>query len=184
MKLISYYPLYLLRILPILTISRLKSEIFLNISSTKFIYLFTFLKYHTHCQYKILTDIIGIDYLSKKRRFHIIYNLLSIRFNHRIFIQIQLKDWESIPSIISIYRNANWFEREIWDMFGIFFTNHPDLRRILTDYGFEGYPLRKDYPLSGYFEVYFNENKKQVQYKPINLSQEYRLFQFKNPWIQ
>ncbi len=108
--------------------------------------------------------------------------MLSIRFNSRIRVKIVITELQPIDSITTIYKAAAWWEREAWDMFGIFFTNHPDLRRILTDYGFEGHPLRKDFPLSGFLEVYYNELKKRVVYEPINLSQQYRLFEFNSPW--
>jgi NADH:ubiquinone oxidoreductase subunit C len=107
---------------------------------------------------------------------------LSIRFNNRLKVKININELESVDSIINIYKTAGWSEREAWDMFGIFFNNHPDLRRILTDYGFEGHPLRKDFPLSGFVEVYYNELKKRVVYEPLNLSQQYRLFEFNSPW--
>jgi len=124
----------------------------------------------------------AVDYPSRKDRFDVIYNLLSIRFNTRIRIKVIINEFQSLESITSIYSSANWYERETWDMFGIFFINHPDLRRILTDYGFEGYPLRKDFPLSGYIEVRYNEAKKRVVYEKLMLPQEFRLFTFETPW--
>lgn len=181
-KLNQFYSNYLLKIIPTPYISVLNQDLYLNISLSKFIVIFNFFKYHTHCQYKILTDICGIDYLSKKNRFHVFYNLLSIKFNHRIFINVQFKESMFLPSLIEIYRNSNWFEREVWDMFGIFFQNHPDLRRILTDYGFQNHPLRKNFPLSGYLEVSYNHRDQQIQYKSLNLAQEYRYYSFHNPW--
>lgn len=184
MSLKKKYSLYLLKILPIYNFNLSKNEIFINIPISKIIPIFFFLKNHTHAQYKILTDICTVDYIQRKNRFEIIYNLLSIKFNSRIFIKIITNELQPIESITKIFKNASWYEREVWDMFGIFFYNHPDLRRILTDYGFEGYPLRKDFPLSGYLEVQYSELKKRITYKPIILSQEYRLFNFDNPWNQ
>jgi NADH dehydrogenase (ubiquinone) Fe-S protein 3 len=173
---------YLLKILPIINYTLKNNELSINISSKNIIPIITFFKYHTNCQYKILSDLCIVDYLNKKNRFEIVYNLLSIRFNTRIRIKTSINELQIIDSITSIYKAASWWEREAWDMFGIFFYNHPDLRRILTDYGFEGYPLRKDFPLTGYLEVYYNELKKRVVYEPINLSQKYRLFEFNSPW--
>ena len=182
MKLITIYNHYLLKILPIINYTFNKKELSINIPFHQIIPIFFFLKNHTNCQYKILSDLCVVDYINKKDRFNIIYNLLSIRFNSRIRVQINITELQPIESINTIYKAAIWWEREAWDMFGIFFSNHPDLRRILTDYGFEGHPLRKDFPLSGFLEVYYNELKKRVVYEPIHLSQQYRLFDFNTPW--
>lgn len=182
MKLLKHFGNYLLKVLPILNYTYYKNELSICIIPDNLIPIIFFLKNHNHCQFKILSDITAVDYINKKERFTLIYNLLSIRFNTRLQIKILLNEFQSVNSIVNIYKASNWFEREIWDMFGIFFINHKDLRRILTDYGFEGYPLRKDFPLSGFLEVYYNELKKRVIYKPINLSQQYRLFDFNSPW--
>jgi NADH dehydrogenase (ubiquinone) Fe-S protein 3 len=182
MRILNEFGFYLLKILPIINYTIFKNELSIYISSNKIIPILFFLKNHTHSQFKILSDIVAVDYINKKERFMIIYNLLSIRFNSRLQVRISINELQTVDSIIKVYSVANWFEREIWDMFGIFFNNHSDLRRILTDYGFEGFPLRKDFPLSGYLEVYYNELKKRVIYKPINLSQQYRVFKFNSPW--
>ena len=182
MKLTQKFSQYLLQILPIINYTLYKNELSINIPFNKMVPIFFFLKNHTNTQFKVLSDICVVDYINKKKRFEIIYNLLSIRFNTRLKVKILINELQPVDSIISIYRTANWCEREAWDMFGIFFINHPDLRRILTDYGFEGHPLRKDFPLSGFLEVYYNELKKRVVYEPINLSQQYRLFEFNSPW--
>ena len=182
MKLIKAYNQYLLNILPIINYSFNRNEICINIPFNKIVPIFFFLKNHTNSQFKVLSDICVVDYISKKGRFEIVYNLLSIRFNNRLKVKICINELQPIDSIINIYKTAGWSEREAWDMFGIFFNNHPDLRRILTDYGFEGHPLRKDFPLSGYLEVYYNELKKRVVYEPLNLSQQYRFFEFNSPW--
>jgi NADH/F420H2 dehydrogenase subunit C len=182
MKLTTTFSQYLLKILPIINYTISKKELSINIPFNKIIPIIFFLKNHTHCQYKVLSDLCVVDYVNKKERFDVIYNLLSIRFNSRIRIKVSITELQPIDSITSIYKAASWWEREAWDMFGIFFINHPDLRRILTDYGFEGHPLRKDFPLSGFLEVYYNELKKRVVYEPINLSQQYRLFEFNSPW--
>lgn len=182
MKILNEFGFYLLKILPIINYTVFKNELSIYISPNKIIPILFFLKNHTNSQFKILSDIVAVDYIHKKDRFMIIYNLLSIRFNSRLQIKISINELQSIDSIIKVYSVANWFEREIWDMFGIFFNNHSDLRRILTDYGFEGFPLRKDFPLTGYLEIYYNELKKRVIYKPINLAQQYRVFKFNSPW--
>jgi len=182
MKLIKAYSQYLLDILPIINYTFNKNELCINIPFNKIIPILFFLKNHTNSQFKILSDICVVDYINKKERFEIIYNLLSIRFNNRLKIKVCINELQPIDSIVNIYKAAGWSEREAWDMFGIFFNNHPDLRRILTDYGFEGHPLRKDFPLSGYLEVYYNELKKRVVYEPLNLAQQYRLFEFNSPW--
>ena len=182
MKLITTFSQYLLQILPIINYTFNKKELTISIPFKKIIPLFFFFKNHTNCQFKVLSDLCVVDYINKKERFDVIYNLLSIRFNSRIRIKISITELQPINSITKIYKAASWWEREAWDMFGIFFISHPDLRRILTDYGFEGHPLRKDFPLSGFLEVYYNELKKRVVYEPIHLSQQYRLFEFNSPW--
>jgi NADH/F420H2 dehydrogenase subunit C len=181
--LLKKYSNYLLNILPVYNISIVNENITLCLNSNKDLKnsLF-FLKKHSNSRYQVLSDIVGIDYLNKKKRFTIKYNLLSIDFNSRIFIQISRFEKQPVESIIKIYKNSNWFEREIWDMFGIFFFKHPDLKRILTDYGFDGFPLRKDFPLSGYLEIQYNENKKNVIYKPLNLSRKFYNLSFENTW--
>ena len=184
MKILKKFSQYLLKTLPIINYTLYKNELCINISKNKLIPILFFLKNHTNSQFKILSEICAVDYINKKKRFEIIYNLLSIRFNSRLKIKISLNELQPVDSIIEIYKSANWSEREIWDMFGIFFSKHPDLRRILTDYGFEGHPLRKDFPLSGFLEIFYNELKKRVVYEPINLSQQYRLFEFNNPWYK
>jgi NADH/F420H2 dehydrogenase subunit C len=144
-----------------------------------------FLKYNINTQLKLLMDICGIDYMEKyKNRFEISYNLLSVKYWTRLHIKIHINEFIPINSIISIFKSANWYEREIWDMFGIFFKNHNDLRRILTDYGFEGFPLRKDFPQTGYIELRYNNDFKHLIYEPIELSQDFRSFDFLSPWNQ
>lgn len=171
---------YIIKLIP--TIKLLNTELCLFIPKKKLIPILIFLKKHTHAQYKILSDICVVDYPLRSNRFEIIYNFLSLQFNSRLKIKVITKDIIGSPSIISVYKNANWWEREAWDMFGIFFFNHPDLRRLLNDYGFEGHPLRKDFPLSGYIEVRYSETKKRVVYEPTTVSQNYRFFKFRNFW--
>ncbi len=132
--------------------------------------------------FKQLTDITAVDYPKRENRFQLIYLLLSLNKNKRIKFVLNIKDGEIVPSVTHLFKSANWAEREIWDMFGIFFSNHPDLRRLLTDYGFEGHPLRKDFPLTGYTEVRYSQSNKQVIYEPVSLTQEFRNFDFESPW--
>ena len=146
--------------------------------------LLVFLKNHFSSNYTVITDITAIDYPSNKKRFTLVYNLLSIVHNSRITICFEIKETEQINSIVDIFPGANWYEREVWDMFGIYFKNHPDLRRILTDYGFQGYPLRKDFPLSGYLEVRYDDSEKRLIVEPVELAQSFRKFTFNSPWEQ
>jgi len=142
----------------------------------------TILKKHINYQYKILSCISGVDYLHNNYRFCIVYDLLSLLHNNRIRIKVNVNEVTLVKSIVNIFPNANWWEREVWDMYGIFFENHTDLRRILTDYGFEGFPLRKDFPLTGYSEVYYNLSKKRVVVENIELAQDFRVFNYEKPW--
>ena len=141
-----------------------------------------FLKTNSKCKFKQLIDITAVDYPENMKRFKIVYLLLSHENNLRIIISIDIDEKTTVPSITKIFPSANWMEREVFDMYGISFKDHPDLRRILTDYGFEGYPLRKDFPLTGHNEVRYNEDKKKVVYESVKLDQEYRNFDFESPW--
>ena len=149
-------------------------------------FLSFFFKKYTLIQCESLMDIVCVDFLKKYLlyRFELIYNFLSFKNNSRFFLKLKLKDLINIESLSNIYKSANWVEREIWDLFGICFFNHPDLRRILTDYGFEGFPLRKDFPLVGFLEIRFDDEKKCILYEPSSFSQEFRSFSFLNPWPQ
>ena len=140
------------------------------------------LKKHPELKFKQLVDILAVDYPSKEKRFEVIYLLLSHEKNLRISVKVNVRDDEKIFTLTNIFPSANWLEREVFDMNGIIFQNHPDLRRILTDYGFEGFPLRKDFPLTGYKEVRYDPEKKKVTYEPVKLQQAYRDFDFKSPW--
>ena len=134
------------------------------------------------CEFKILVDICGVDWPQRSKRFDVVYHLLSLTKNMRIRIKLEVAEGEAIPSIVDVYPAANWFEREAFDMYGVVFSGHPDLRRILTDYGFSGYPLRKDFPLTGHVEVRYSNEQKRVVYEPVVLPQEYRNFDFLSPW--
>uniref|UniRef100_A0A383WJL1 NADH:ubiquinone oxidoreductase 30kDa subunit domain-containing protein n=1 Tax=Tetradesmus obliquus TaxID=3088 RepID=A0A383WJL1_TETOB len=144
--------------------------------------LIRFLRDHINTQFKCLIDITAIDFPERAARFEVVYHLLSPRWNNRIRIKVCVDEVTAVPSITTIYPAADWFERETWDMFGVFFSGHPDLRRILTDYGFQGHPLRKDFPLTGYTEVRYDYGKKRVVSEPLELSQEFRLFSLESPW--
>jgi len=141
-----------------------------------------FLKTNEKCKFRQLIDITAVDYPEKERRFKLVYLLLSHENNLRLIINCNIKENISVSSISKIFPSANWMEREVFDMYGIKFTNHPDLRRILTDYGFQGHPLRKDFPLTGHNEVRYSENEKKVIYEPVKLEQNYRNFDFESPW--
>jgi len=141
-----------------------------------------FLRSDASCRFSSLVDITAIDHPSRERRFDVVYHFLSMYQNHRIRVKIAIDEADMVPSIIEPFPAANWFEREVFDMFGILFSGHPDLRRILTDYGFRGHPLRKDFPTTGYTEVRYDEVEKRVVYEPVSLVQEYRQFDFMSPW--
>jgi NADH-quinone oxidoreductase subunit C len=129
-----------------------------------------------------LIDICGVDYPDRPLRFEVVYNLLSVSLNHRIRIKVATDEDTPVPSVVALYPSANWFEREAWDLYGIFFSDHPDLRRILTDYGFDGHPLRKDFPLTGYVELRYDPDLRRVVYEPVKLTQDFRVFDFASPW--
>jgi len=139
-----------------------------------------FLHNHTNTQFKMLIDICGVDFINRKARFEIVYHLLSIHYNERLTIKLSTVEIASLYSITSIFPNANWYEREVWDLYGVYFSGNNDLRRILTDYGFEGHPFRKDFPLSGFFELRYDENSKQVISEKIELTQKTRFFNYVN----
>lgn len=165
-----------------LNVNEFKEQIVININKNDLFKLIIFLKNHPILKFRQLVDILGVDYPTKNKRFEIIYLLLSHEINLRIVLKIQVEDGESVPSITDIFLSANWLEREVFDMYGIVFENHPDLRRILTDYEFEGFPLRKDFPLTGHTEVRYDDETKKVIYEPVKLSQAYRNFDFESPW--
>uniref|UniRef100_Q8W9P9 NADH dehydrogenase [ubiquinone] iron-sulfur protein 3 n=1 Tax=Mesostigma viride TaxID=41882 RepID=Q8W9P9_MESVI len=144
---------------------------------------FHFLRDTEFAECEMLIDIAGVDYPSRLKRFEIVYQLLSIHYGQRIRVKVKVDELSPVPSVTNIYPSAGYFEREVWDMYGVFFSHHPDLRRILTDYGFEGYPLRKDFPLSGYFEVRYDLSKTRVIVEPLEMSQEFRYLETRNPWF-
>ena len=141
-----------------------------------------FLRDDPKCRFNVLCDICGVDYPDRPQRFEVVYNLLSLPLNQRIRLKLETDEEQPVPSVTGLYSAAGWWEREAWDLFGIFFSDHPDLRRILTDYGFDGHPLRKDFPLTGFVELRYDEDQKRVVYEPVRLKQEFRSFDFISPW--
>ena len=157
-------------------------ELNVDVALANILGLVEFLKTDQTCRFSTLVDITGVDYPERPKRFDVVYHFLSMYQNQRIRLRVAIREEDMVPSITGIHPSANWFEREVFDMFGILFSGHPDLRRILTDYGFRGYPLRKDFPTTGYTEVRYDEEQKRVVYEPVSLVQEYRQFDFMSPW--
>jgi NADH-quinone oxidoreductase subunit C len=159
-------------------------ELTLSVARDKIVETLTFLRDDPICQFEVLIDICGVDYPSREQRFEVVYHLLSPRLNRRIRVKVSTDETTPVPSAVEVFPAANWYEREAYDMYGILFSGHPDLRRLLTDYGFQGYPLRKDFPLTGYVEVRYDDAQKRVVYEPVSLTQEFRTFDFESPWEQ
>ena len=157
-------------------------ELTFSIVLSSLVTFMEFLKTDQHCNFSTLVDITVVDYPNRENRFELVYHYLSMYQNQRIRVKMEVNEDHIVPSIVDIFPASNWFEREIFDMFGILFSGHPDLRRILTDYGFKGHPLRKDFPTTGYVELRYDEEKKRVVYEPVELVQEYRQFDFMSPW--
>ena len=158
------------------------NQLQISISTNQILDVVDFIKNDEACEFRQITDIAGVDFPDRQKRFDVIYHFLSFKHNSRLRIKIIIGEDESIPSITTIFPAANWFEREAFDMYGIQFKDHPDLRRILTDYGFEGYPLRKDFPLSGNVEIRYDEIDKKIIHEPVNLQQDFRSFDIQSPW--
>jgi NADH-quinone oxidoreductase subunit C len=163
-------------------ISALRGELTLDAAPGEIVKVMAHLRDDADCEFRILVDLCGTDWPQREKRFDVVYHLLSLTKNQRIRIKAQVGEGEAIPSIVAEYPAAGWFEREAFDMYGIAFADNPDLRRILTDYGFSGYPLRKDFPLTGYVELRYDEELKRVVYQPVQLVQEFRDFDFMSPW--
>lgn len=157
-------------------------ELTIQVPAERIVKVLTFLRDDGNCQFTELVDLTGLDWPERAKRFDVVYHLLSMKLNQRIRIKAQTDEETPVPSAVGVYSAANWFERETWDMYGVMFSGHPDLRRILSDYGFEGHPLRKDFPLTGYVEVRYDESQKRVVYEPVQLTQEFRRFDFMSPW--
>ena len=157
-------------------------ELRVNARADRIVQVMTYLRDNSGCQFKGLMDVTAVDWPARSPRFDVVYHLLSIRLNQRVRVAVTTDEETPVPSVSEVYSVANWFERETWDMYGIMFSGHPDLRRILTDYGFEGHPLRKDFPLTGHVEVRYDDEQKRVIYEPVTLTQEFRRFDFMSPW--
>jgi NADH-quinone oxidoreductase subunit C len=157
-------------------------ELTLNVARDKIVEVLTFLRDDQKCRFEVLIDICGVDWPSRERRFDVVYHLLSPRLNQRVRVKLETDEQTPIATATGVLSAANWFEREAYDMYGILFSGHPDLRRILTDYGFQGHPMRKDFPLTGYVEVRYDDEQKRVVYEPVELTQEFRSFDFESPW--
>lgn len=173
------YGQYLLSCLPkhIHQFSVWKDELTIYIPPSAVVPVFSFLKYHTAAEFTSVMDITAVDYPTRDQRFEVVYNLLSIRHNSRIRVKTYADEARPVPSITPLYDGANWYEREVYDLFGVFFVGHPDLRRIMTDYGFDGHPLRKDFPMTGYTEIRYDEEKKRIVVEPLEMTQAFRDFQ-------
>jgi NADH-quinone oxidoreductase subunit C len=157
-------------------------ELTLTVAASEIVNVLTMLRDDKKCRFDVLIDICGVDWPARAMRFDVVYHLLSPRLNQRVRVKVHADDETPVPSVIGVYPAANWYEREAFDMYGILFSGHPDLRRLLTDYGFQGYPLRKDFPLTGYVEVRYDDEAKRVVYEPVKLVQEFRSFDFESPW--
>jgi NADH-quinone oxidoreductase subunit C len=157
-------------------------ELIVTVQREAVVRVLSFLRDDPKCLFKLLADICGVDYPDRVERFEVVYNLLSLKLNQRIRVKVMTDEEQAVPSATPVYSAAGWFERETWDLYGIYFSDHPDLRRLLTDYGFEGHPMRKDFPLTGYVQVRYDEDQKRVVYEPVRLTQEFRSFDFLSPW--
>jgi NADH-quinone oxidoreductase subunit C len=157
-------------------------ELIVLVHAEQIVRVLKFLRDDQQCLFKLLVDLCGVDYPERSDRFEVVYNLLSLRHNQRVRVKARLDEDEVVPSATAVFNAAGWYEREAWDLYGIMFSDHPDLRRLLTDYGFEGHPMRKDFPLTGFVEVRYDEERKRVVYEPVQLTQEFRQFDFMSPW--
>jgi len=157
-------------------------ELTVTARADKIVSILTTLRDEANFKFVQLTDICGVDYPERRKRFDVVYHLLSLKHNIRVRIKTQADDETPVPSVVGVYASANWYEREVWDMYGVMFDGHPDLRRLLTDYGFQGHPQRKDFPLTGYVELRYSEEERRVVYEPVKLQQEFRNFDFMSPW--
>lgn len=157
-------------------------DLSVSVQRPSIIKVLKFLRDDSNCQFTQLIDICGVDYPEREERFEVVYHLLSMTQNLRVRLKVSAGEETPVPSAAEVFSCADWFEREVWDMYGVFFSDHPDLRRILTDYGFDGHPQRKDFPLTGYVEVRYDESQKRVIYEPVKLTQDFRTFDFMSPW--
>jgi len=159
-----------------------RGELTVAIARDSVVRVLTFLRDNQNCYFKQLIDVTAVDFPERELRFEVVYHLLSLRHNQRVRVKLPAGEDTPVESVTRVFSTAGWPEREVWDLYGVFFANHPDLRRILTDYGFEGHPLQKDFPLTGFVEVRYDEDEKRVVYEPVKLTQEFRNFDFMSPW--
>jgi NADH-quinone oxidoreductase subunit C len=159
-----------------------RGELTLRVQTGALRRVLTYLRDDPNCQFRFLADVCGVDYPEREQRFEVVYHLLSLRHNQRIRVKVETDEATPVPSVVEVFSVAGWFEREAWDLYGIYFADHPDLRRILTDYGFEGHPMRKDFPQTGYVELRYDEEQKRVVYEPVRLRQDWRSWDFLSPW--
>ncbi len=157
-------------------------ELTVEVPAGEILRVAAFLRDDPQCEFKILVDVCGVDWPQRAKRFDVVYHLLSMTHNARVRVKAMTDETSPVPSVTGLFSSAGWYERETWDLYGVYFSDHPDLRRILTDYGFEGHPLRKDFPLTGYVEVRYDDELKRVVYQPVQLVQEFRNFDFMSPW--
>lgn len=175
---------YITQALPgdVLELKVARGELTLLARTEAIVRVLTFLRDDSNCQFRLLMDVCGVDYPERPQRFDVVYHLLSLKQDQRVRVKVRTDEATPVPSVTGVFSSAGWFERETWDMYGVMFSGHPDLRRILTDYGFEGHPLRKDFPLTGFVEVRYDDEQKRVVYEPVTLTQEFRRFDFMSPW--
>jgi NADH-quinone oxidoreductase subunit C len=159
-----------------------RDELVVRVRRDSIVRVLTFLRDDANCHFQQLMDVCGVDHPERDQRFDVVYHLLSLTMNRRVRVKLETDEEHPVPTVTGVFNAANWFERETWDLYGIYFADHPDLRRILTDYGFEGHPLRKDFPLTGYVEVRYDDAQKRVVYEPVKLTQDFRTFDFLSPW--
>jgi NADH-quinone oxidoreductase subunit C len=159
-----------------------RGELTLRVQTAAIVRVLTYLRDQSNCQFKMLVDLCGADYPDRDQRFEVVYHLLSLKHNQRVRVKVTTDETTPVPSATGVFGAANWYEREVWDMYGVYFADHPDLRRLLTDYGFEGHPMRKDFPQTGYVEVRYDEEQKRVVYEPVVMRQDWRSFDFLSPW--
>jgi NADH-quinone oxidoreductase subunit C len=166
----------------VIAVDLVGDELAVKVHRERIVRVLTFLRDDVNCQFKQLMDVCGADYPEREERFEVVYNLLSLTHNQRVRVKLRTDAATPVPTVTGVFNSANWWERETWDMYGVYFRDHPDLRRMLTDYGFEGHPLRKDFPLTGYVEVRYDDLEKRVVYEPVKLTQDFRSFDFLSPW--
>lgn len=166
----------------VVAVTQRLGELTVTVNAGAIVKVLTYLRDDSQCAFRCLVDVCGVDWPERERRFDVVYHLLSVKLNQRIRVRLEADETTPVPTVTGVFPAAGWYEREAWDLFGILFADHPDLRRLLTDYGFEGHPLRKDFPLTGHVEVRYDDEQKRVIYEPVKLTQDFRRFDFLSPW--